>query len=173
MKKVMLFGFILLATMNFASSQGLSELLNGIDESTILLFAVFIIAFSLLFFSLNKVFKKENTTMSGIISIVIAFMIVYGISKSGFSMQDSLINIGIPSSVLGILVPLIIIAGIIFLIIKLKENSLLAIGGLFIVASFFVYAKLIFIAIGAILIIIRIFLLLRKKGGKENAWGPG
>ena len=62
MKKGLLSFFIWVTAIGFASSQGLGELLGGIDESTILLFAIFIIAFSLLFFALNRVFKKENTT---------------------------------------------------------------------------------------------------------------
>ena len=165
MKKSVLSAFLLLLAINFASGQGLSDLLNDIDESTILLFAVFILAFSFLFFALNKVFKKENTAISGIISVVVAFLITYGISKSGFSLQDSLLGIGISQQALGIIVPLIIVAGIIFLIIKLAKDSLLVIGGLFIVASFFVYAKSILIAIGVILILARIFI---KKGVWER-----
>jgi lipoprotein signal peptidase len=94
-------------------------------------------------------------------------MIVYGLSRSGFSLENSLLDIGISQQALGIIIPLIIVAGIIFLIIKLKKNSLLAIGGLFILASFFVYAKLLMIVIGIILIIIRGFFELKKKDGKN------
>jgi len=165
MKKGLLSFFIWVTAIGFASSQGLGELLGGIDESTILLFAIFIIAFSLLFFALNRVFKKENTAISGIISVVLAFLITYGISRSGFSIEDSLLDIGISQQALGIVIPLIIIAGIVFLIIKLAKDSLLAIGGLFILASFFVYAKLILIVIGSVLIIARIFI---KKGVWER-----
>ena len=158
MKKEMLSFFILLVSVGFVSSQGLSDILNGIDESTIILFAVFIVSFSLLFFSLNKVFKKENTTTAGIISVVIAFVIVYGISKSGFNIQDSLYGIGISPEVLGVIIPIIIVAGIILLIINLAKDSLLVIGGLSIVASFFVYSKLILIVVGVILIAVRFFI---------------
>ena len=165
MKKEILSLFILITAIGFASAAGLSDILNSIDGATILLFAVFIVSFSLIFFALNRVFKKENTTTSGIISVVISFLIVYGISKSGFSIENSLYGIGISQEVLGVVIPIIAIAGMIFLIIKLRENSLLAIGGLLILLSFFVYAKLLLIVVGVILIVIRIFLLLRKGGG--------
>ncbi len=170
MKKGLSLIFLLLATIGFASSQGLSDLLNGIDESTIILFAVFIIAFALLFFALNKVFKG-NTSVSGIISVAISILIVYGINKSGFNIQDSLSDIGISAEALGIILPIVIIAGTIFLIIKFKKDSLLILGGLFIVGSFFVYAKTLLIILGIIMIAIRIFLQLKfpKRGSQSHA----
>jgi hypothetical protein len=163
MKKGFMSFFVLLASVGFVSSAGLSDILNAIDETTLILFAVFILSFTLLFFSLNRVFKKENTTTSGIISVVISFLIVYGLSKSGWNIQNSLYGIGISSEVLGIVIPLILAAGIIFLIIKLAKDSLLVVGGLFIILSFFVYAQLILIVIGIILIVVR-FLI------PKNAW---
>ena len=164
MKKSWLFAlsaiFLLLISFNFVSSQSLSELLNELDQSTILLFAIFIIAFLIVFFALNKVFKKENTAISGIISVVLAFLITFGISRTGFDLEYSLLSIGVSSEVLGIIIPLIIVGGIIFLIIKLRRDSLLVIGGLFLFAGILglVYAYLVFIVIGAILIIVRIFI---------------
>jgi len=165
MKKSILLVFLLFSAIRFVSAQGLGELLNNIDQSTILLFAIFILSFSLLFFALNKAFKKQNTAISGIISVVIAFLIVYGINKSGFNVEGSLSNIGISAEALGVIVPIIIVAGIIFLIIRLAKDSLLVLGGLFILASFFVYAKLILIVIGAGLIVARMFI---KKGVWER-----
>ena len=158
MKKELLLFFTLFLSIGFVSSQGLSDLLNSLDQSTILLFAVFIVSFSIIFFALNRAFKKENTAISGIISVVIAFMIVYGLSRSGFSLENSLLDIGISQEALGVIIPLIIVAGVIFLIIKLAKDSLIVIGGLLIVLSFFVYARLLLIAIGGILIIVRFFI---------------
>ena len=168
MKKELLSFFILLVSVSFASAAGLSDVLNGIDESTIILFAVFIVSFSLLFFSLNKVFKRENTTTSGIISVVISFLIVYGINRSGFSIQNSLYGFGISQEVLGIAIPIIAIAGAIFLIIKFKRDSLYIIGGLLIFVSFFVYAQTLLLTIGIILIVIRLFLGMRGRGFLEE-----
>jgi len=173
MKKSILLVFLLFSTISFVSAQGLGELLNNIDQSTILLFAIFILSFSLLFFALNKAFKKQNTAISGIISVVIAFLIVYGINKSGFNIEGSLSDIGISPEMLGIVIPLVIIAGIIFLVIRLKENSLLAIGGLLILVSFFVDAKLLLILVGVILILVRFFIAYGKKKKGYNDKGAG
>jgi lysylphosphatidylglycerol synthetase-like protein (DUF2156 family) len=168
MKKELSSFFVLLTSVGFASATGLDDLLNSIDETMIILLAVFIVSFCLLFFSLNKVFKKENTTMSGIIAVVISFLIVYGVSKSGFSIENSLYGIGISQEALGIVIPLIIVAGMIFLIVKLKKDSLLAIGGLLILLSFFVYAKTLFIVVGVIMGIIWLFLRFRKGGNSSG-----
>ncbi len=165
MKKEFLSVFTFIISIGFVSSEGLSDLLNGIDESTILLFAVFIVSFTLLFFSLNRVFKKENTTTSGIISVVISFLIVYALSKSEFNLSDSLSSIGISSEALGIIIPLIIVAGIVVLVMRFKRDSLYFLGVVLIVLSFFVYAKTLLITVGIILIAVRIALGLRKKGG--------
>jgi hypothetical protein len=171
--------FVLLVSINLISAASLSELLNGIDQSTILFFGIFIISFMLLFFSLKKIFKGDTTT-SGIISIALSFMIVYGINKSGLSMENFFFDLGISGNIMEIvytIAPLLIIAGIIFTVVKLKKDSLLVIGGLLIIASFFIYEKTISIVIGAILIIVRIFLgksdgsLLRKIG--KNKWHYG
>jgi|GEM_PF-1281122 len=158
MKKGWLFVFLLLISVGFASSASLSELLSQLDQSTIFLFVIFIVAFSILFFALNRVFRKENTAISGIISVALAFLITFGISRTGFDLEYTLLNIGISSEVLGIVVPLVIVGGIVFLIIKLAKDSLLVIGGLFIFASFFVYAKLVLILIGAALIVARVLI---------------
>ena len=58
MKKSVLGIFLLIASFSFVSAQGLGELLDMINESTLVLSAVFIISFSLIFFSLQKFFKQ-------------------------------------------------------------------------------------------------------------------
>ncbi len=162
MKGGLLAIFIFLSAISFVSAQELSDLLSSIDESTVVFFAIFLVSFAVLFFSLNKIFKN-NKSIAGIIAVVISFLLVYWVNKSGFDAQGLLLSIGISESVLATVLPIIILAGIVFMIIKLKGNSLLAIGGLFIVASFFVYAKLVLIAIGVVLIIVRLGMMLRKK----------
>jgi hypothetical protein len=164
MKKGGLFVFLLITMINFVSAQGLSELLNRIDQSTVLLFGLFIIAFALLFFSLNKVFKG-NTSISGIISIALSFLIVYWINKSGFDVEGSLYDLGINSNILYTLLPIAIAAIIIFLIIKFKKNSLVVIGILLILLSFVVHAKTLLIILGIILIVVRFAI-------KKGKWEP-
>lgn len=165
---------LLLSAMSFASAQsgGLSELLNSIDEATLVLFAIFLIVFVLLFFSLKKMFKGDTTT-SGIISVVLSLLITYGVNKTGFDLQGLFSNIGVSGEILSTALPIVIIGGIVFMIIKLAKNSLLAIGGLFILLSFFVYAKTLLIVIGVILIVLRFTVFMKRgrwepKGRKED-----
>jgi len=162
MKKELLSFFILITTIGFVAAQnGLSDLLNAIQPDTAILFATFIIVFSILFFSLGKFFKG-NAPIAGIISVMIAFLITYAVSKSNLDFTGIFTGIGISPELLATVLPIIIIGGVIFMVIKLAKNSLLVLGGLFIFASFFVYEKLILIAIGAILIVLRFTVFLPK-----------
>jgi len=164
-KRVFALSFFLLITIiGFVSSQGLGGILESIDEETVWLFAIFIIAFALLFFSLNKVFRG-NTSIAGIISVVIAFLIVYAVNKTGLDVQGFFYGIGISQEVLGVILPIVIVAGIVLLIIKMAKNSLLVIGGLLILLSFFVYARTLLIVVGVILIVVRFFI-------KRGVWEP-
>ncbi len=166
MKKSWLFAFLLFSAINLVAAQGtITDLLQNVDEATVLFFAIFLISFSLLFFALNKIFKKQNTTVSGIIAGSISLLLVYWVNKSGFSVGDSLSEIGIASETLGVILPIVIIAGIVFLVIKMAKNSLLVVGGLLVLLSFFVYARLLLIVVGTILIVVRFFI-------PKNAWNP-
>jgi len=165
--------FILLISINLISAATLSDLLDFIEPSTALYFTVFIISFSVLFFALSKFFK-DNKLVPGVVSMAISFMIIYGINKSGLSIENFFFDLGISSEVMNVvytIAPFLIVAGIIFAIVKLKKNSLLLIGGLLIVASFFIYEQTISLVLGAILIIIRIFLGKNKEDGEHKLPG--
>ncbi|MEK6827367.1 MAG: hypothetical protein AABX99_02675 [Nanoarchaeota archaeon] len=150
--------FVLLNFINFASAQGtISDLLNSVDPSSLIIYAVFLISFTLLFFSLNRVFK-DNRTTSGIISAAIALLITYAVNKSGFDISGFFYNFGVSSEIFATIIPIIILLGTLFLIIKLAKNSLLVIGVLLIAGSFFVYEQTILVVIGIILIGIRFFI---------------
>jgi hypothetical protein len=161
--------FVFILMINFISAQDLlSDLLNNFDESMIILSAVFILSFSIIFFALNKSLFKDNTPIAGVISAVIAFLIVYGFNKTGFDLSGFFFEIGIPDSVIMTIVPLVVVAGIIFTIIKLKGNSLFVFSGLLFVLSFFVYAKGFLIGIAIVLLVIGFVILSRKKKDKEK-----
>jgi hypothetical protein len=163
--------FILLASISFVSAQNnLGDLLNQIDQTTLILYVVFIVSFAILFFALSKFFK-DNRSIAGLISAGIALLITYAVNKTGLDIQGFVLNIGISQETLAVVIPIILIAGIIFLIISLKKNSLFVIGGILILASFFVYEQTLLIAVGAILIIIRLFLGFKKKDFKNRGAG--
>ena len=92
-KKSVIFGIILLSFLimsNFASAQysnSFGNILNSIDESTIVLGLAFVIAFVLINYSLSKFFKG-NKSISGTLSIAISLLIIYGINRSGFNYNE-------------------------------------------------------------------------------------
>lgn len=176
MKKgvLVLSSFIFLAMINLVSAQDLlSDLLNTFDESMIVLSAVFIISFSMIFFALNKSLFKENKPIAGVIAAAVAFLIVYGVNKTGFDFGGFFLDIGISESIFMTIIPLIILAGVVFTIIALGKKSLFVFGGLLVAVSFFVHAKELLMIVGIILLIIG-FALLKKTGNKnENLWERG
>jgi len=162
MKKEALGILTFIVSLGFVKAADLSDLLSELDESMVVYFSVFILAFVLIFFALNKFFKEQNRSFAGIIAAVLSFLAVWGINKSGFDIEGIFLDLGVPQETLTTIVTLIVLAGIIFIIIKMKKNSLYVIGGLFIVASLFVYAKGLMFMIGLVLIVIRVLITFRK-----------
>ncbi len=165
MKKSWLF-VSLIFLINFASAQGISEILESIDESTMILYAVFILAFTLLFFTLSKTLFKEpqNKIFAAVVSAVIALLMIYGINKMDFDVSGFFFDLGVSENTLLTIVPIIIIVGIIFAIIKFAKDSLFIVGGVSIVLGFFVEEKVLLFVIGGILIITRLFII------PKNVW---
>lgn len=164
MKKGVLGIFLILIMIGFVSAQStLSDLLSQLDQSTVTLFAVFILSFSILFFSLNKTVFKDNRSIAGLIAGVIAFFIVYEVNQSGFNISGFFFNFGISSDTFGIIIPVVILAGVIFTIVKLKASSFFVFGGVLILLSFFVYESTILIVSGIILLVAGLFFPKRKE----------
>jgi len=98
-----------------------------------------------------------------------SLLITYGINKTGFDISGLFSDIGISGEIFSTILPIVIVAGIVFLIIKFAKNSLLIIGGLFLLLSLFVYAQTLLIVVGVILIAVRFFIPKGKwemKGSK-------
>jgi hypothetical protein len=170
MKKLWLIISSLFA-INFASAADLSEILGQIDQSIVVLLALFLVSFALAFFSLNKVFK-DNTTMAGIIAVTMAFLVVYGINKMGFDTPNFFYNLGVSESTFSLALFIIIAVGIIYMFIKLekKRYAFLILGALSIGASFFVYAKALLVVIGIALLLIWFFISISgNKNGQPKA----
>ena len=169
MKKWLSF-FILLSSISLVSAQNsISDLLNQINQTDLIVYAVFIITFSILFFALGKFFK-DNKTIAGLISAGIALLITYSVNKTGLDIQGFVFNLGISQEVLATALPIILIGGIILMVISLKKDSLLILGGLLIAASFFVYEQTLLLVVGVILIIVRFVIPKgkweRRRGGQ-------
>ncbi len=180
-KSLIISSIITLTLINFVSayygsysSFSLSNLLNEIDSSTMILGAVFIISFALINFALSKFFKDKhgepNRVIAGIVSFVISLWMTWEINKRGFDIERLFYNfgynIGFSSDVLSTIIPLLLIAGTIYLFVKLKTNALFIIGGLLIAVSFtnLFYEKGITLIIGIILLLIGGYLKTENKG---------
>jgi len=180
-KSLIISSIITLTLINFVSayygsysSFSLSNLLNEIDSSTMILGAVFIISFALINFALSKFFKDKhgepNKVIAGIVSFVISLWMTWEINKRGFDIERLFYNfgynIGFSSDVLSTIIPLLLIAGTIYLFVKLKTNALFIIGGLLIAVSFtnLFYEKGITLIIGIILLLIGGYIKTENKG---------
>ncbi len=153
---------ILLTNIISAAKFSLSEITDQIDSNTLILLLTFAISFILLFFLLNHLIKSNNTAPA-ILALVFSSGITYWINQVEI-VGDWFFDLGFQEETLYILIPIIALAFIIFLIAKLKKNSLLVFGGLLLLASLFVESKEITIALGAFLLVIWLFLLLKRKG---------
>ena len=81
--------FLSVTLINFTSAQfygrfSLSDFFNSVDESLIVLGLIFVIVFALLNYSLSKFFKG-NKGVSGVVSMAVALLVVYGINRSGYN----------------------------------------------------------------------------------------
>jgi len=125
MKNMWIAVFIIsLFLANFTSAQiygnfSFGNLLNGVDDSTIVLGALFVIFFILINFSLSKFFK-ENKSVSGVLAFAISLLIVWGINRSGIGYANIFYNLFffIPNGALETLWPLVVLGAAIILVIK-------------------------------------------------------
>jgi len=141
-------------------------------------------SFAFINFALLKVFKdrygEPNKATAGVVSFVIALLITYGINKTGFDIEGLFFDIGISSDLLYTILPLALLAGLIFLGIKFGFRVILIVSGLLLIIvslTDLIYSKGLTIVIGLGLIGIGIFLpnlggyLNYKKRLSEQKYG--
>lgn len=159
------------------SSFSLSDFLNEIDSSTMILGGLFIIFFALSNFALARAFRG-NKSVAGVVSFVVSLFAVYGLNKTGFDFEGLFYGIGISEGLLYTLLPLVLLGGIIFLGIKIGFGiTLMIFGGLLIAVSFteLIYEKGIAIFLGICLIGIGVYINKKwpKKKKEEKRWHYG
>lgn len=134
------------------------QIFNGLDANTIVLGLLFVIFFVLIQLLLSRSLKDKGT--SSIIAFCISLLSVYGLSKTNFDFTGIFYNIGINDTIIYTVIPIIIIAGLIFIFWKVKLRVILVVLGLMlIVGSRFVYEKTIVMIVGIILLIWGIILM--------------
>jgi hypothetical protein len=139
------------------------DFLNEIEPSTLILPLLFIIFFTLINFSLSKVFKG-NKAVSGVAAFSVALLLVYWINRMNIDVESFFYTLGISSDVLLIIIPLFLIGGAIYLRSKFGlSTTMIVFGVLFLLGSLtgIVYETGILAVLGIILLIIG---LIMKKG---------
>ena len=168
--------------INFTSAYGsynsfnMRNLLDSIDPQTMLLVFTFIIIFAFLNFILSKFFKDKygntNKATAGIISFSISLLAIYGLNKSNFDIENLFYSIGITEGILGILIPIILIVGFIWLSYSKKERKFkfhrpfLILGALLLLTTIFtdfIYEKGTATVLGMILLLIGLWLWRKWK----------
>ncbi|MBU0894763.1 MAG: LPXTG cell wall anchor domain-containing protein [Nanoarchaeota archaeon] len=183
LKKRNLLSIVVLLSINFISAATFSigSLLDSVDDSTMLLGSLFLIFFALLYFVTCRFFKNSltgepNKAIAGTISFLLSLLIIWGINKTGFSIQNMFYDIGISESLLSALAPIILIIGSIIVIWKLSFRwFLIILGLLFILISNLtdlVYEKGLLTTIGIIMLVIGLLFLWRRRR-QERGGGIG
>lgn len=174
MKTKMFLTFVMgLFFISFASAYSynnfsLSDLLNNINPSNMILGAVFIISFFFINLSLSKFFKDNSGNPNRSVwipALIVALFITWETNRRDLNLENLFYDIGISSEVLYTILPLILIAGLIYLFVRFKTKVLFILGGLLVLVSFtdLVYEKDFIGFVGIILIGIGIWLWWRKN----------
>jgi hypothetical protein len=166
--------------LGFASAEfSLSDFLGNIDSSLVLLSAIFILSYILFNFSLSKVFKTDKK-FSAIISAILSFLIVYGINSIGWDVEGFFFNLGVSQDIFLTIIPLILLAGMVLLIIKLpkgkKRYFFYIVGGFLVAVGLLIFREaaqilvmgIILVVLGFIIVPIINFIKLSLKGGKDK-----
>ncbi|MBU2562412.1 MAG: hypothetical protein KKF68_02005 [Nanoarchaeota archaeon] len=159
----------------YGSSFSFSNILNSIESSTMILGSIFLLSFIFLNFALAKFFQ-QNKAAGGITAIIISLLITWGINRSGFNIEGLFYNIGFSTNFISSLIPFLLLAGIIFLIYRFRENHnyLFILGGLFILVSLtgLIYSSGTILIIGLILIAIRFFMGRERRPRRQTYQRP-
>jgi len=114
--------------INFAEAysfgySSLGNLLYWIRPSTIILLALFIIFFALIYFVLIRVLRDEyhrpNKAISGVIAFCMAVLIIYGINRSAWDIENFFYRFNISN----ILIYIISITAVILIVISLSKKK--------------------------------------------------
>lgn len=180
---------LLLINLVSAADFSLSNALDSFDPESVFLITIFILVFTFCFWGASRVFstrdqfgnRHPNKMIAGVVSLALAFFAAYGANKYGFDLGGIGIEFELFQGIWGILIPLILLAGIIYLLIKMKLETLL-IGGIFLALlslTGLVFEKDQLLWWGIILIIMYLvmkfiwWLMNRKKIRRENGHTGG
>ena len=179
MKRNLLLLFSLIIIIPLTSAAGIGDFLNTVDQSTLVLGCLFVIFFALANFSLGKFFKdrttgQPNKGITSVVSFCVALLMIYGVNKSNLDYSGAVGSLGIQSDVLMIILAVLLAAGLIFLLIKLKTRALLFTGLFLIFLAYFAEALNVEFDKGKLLVtggIILFLWILALVWTKRKNWG--
>ena len=154
--KKSLIPLIFMLTIGIVNALTLDDILDKIDPSLIIFSAIFVISFLIFQLSLSKIFKEQKSTGT-IISAVLAFLIIFGINRLDWDIQNFFFDMGISEDALFTVIPLVLLVGIIFLFIKLKKKKYFfyILGGFLVALGLFIFKEAAeILVIGIVLIIV-------------------
>jgi hypothetical protein len=167
-----LFSILIIQIINLASAQFfIDQLLNTLDTRTVIFFALFLIFFTLINFSLLRVFRG-NKAVSATIALAVSFLIVYGIFRSGYSIEDIFFNIGIDEASIFNFFVIASVVLLIWIIFRYGAvNFFLVLGVILIFVSYttLVYERASLRFIGFAIAIIALWFLFRQRQGLVGA----
>lgn len=183
---VSLLGTIIIGFLNMVGAYNgfggygfsLSNFLYRIDSSTLILFILFIIFFAILHNLVFLKFFRRNRTVSAIVSFCVSLLAVYGINTAQWDMGGLFYGLGISEDALFLFVSIFLAVILIYAIVKRKLGQLLTgLGTFLVILALFtnlIYEKGVAIIIGALLLIIGIWLWNRRKNReRERYYGDG
>ncbi len=171
----------MISLTGFINAQSvIGDILSGIDPTLITLSVFFVFLFAVLFFSTSKIFKtrdiygRENRTIPAVISLAISFLAVYWINQS-VSIGTVFTGLGISQDLLYTIAPIILLAALVFFLIKFKIWTLVIVGGILLLAGVLglIYSTDLAIIIGIILIILGLFFAFRSSRRRKFGGGRG
>jgi hypothetical protein len=172
--------FINFVSAAFYYASSISDLLNSIDASTMILLLVFTISFALLNYSLSRSMFRDNKAISGVIAFAISIGIVYwvnsyGINRYGFNLEnifyDLSYGLGFSGDLLYTIIPLVLLLGTIYFIWEFgfsKTFSILGILLIMVSLTDLIYEKGIVLIIGIILVMVGFYFSDDKKSKKAK-----
>ena len=138
------------------------DIFYNLEAELIIFGLIFVLFFAIIRLALSKTIKDKGPL--GVISLSIALLSVYGLSKTNLDFPGFFYKIGINNNLLYSVIPIIILVGLVYMILAVTARVIFSFFGvLFIVGSFFLHNLVWwFRIIGIIFLIIGIVLIRRE-----------
>jgi hypothetical protein len=152
MKREAVLILISIGLINFvgATTFSLGDIFNQIDPQTFVLATIFLLLFAIFYFSTSRIFgtkqkdqfygtqhHEPNTVIAAVVSFCLSLLVVYWLYKQNVDFGNfAYTSIGMDQALFNTIIPIIFLAGLAFLLFKLKKTLIAILAFLFTVLSF-------------------------------------